>query len=218
MKSGSGLASHARPGKIERLVVATGNPGKLGEIRELLGPYVKEIISSDDLGLPEPEETGETFMENALIKAAAAARASGHAALADDSGLCVSALGGRPGVRSARWAGPGKDFKAAMNRVNDELGDAKDRSAYFACALALVWPGGMAKVVEGRCPGSLVWPPRGEGGFGYDPVFMPEGSGLTFGEMSGPEKHALSHRGKALRALVEECFTGGGIENEGNGT
>jgi XTP/dITP diphosphohydrolase len=188
------------------LVLATHNPGKLKEFRDLLGPYVEKIVSAGELGLPEPEETGKTFLENALIKSTAAVRASGHAALADDGGLCVTALGGRPGVQSARWAGPDRDFNVAMRRIHDELDTAPDRSAYFMCVLALVWPDGRAKVVEGRCDGVIVWPPRGSKGLGYDSVFVPDGHERTFAEMDAKEKHLLSHRGKASKVLVEKFF------------
>lgn len=187
----------------DRLIIATHNAGKLREFQALLGPYVKEIVSSGQLGLPEPEETGMTFEENALIKARAAAKESGCVVLADDSGLCVNALGGQPGLHSARWGGRNKDFVVAMKRIHDELGDAKDRSAYFMCVLVMVWPDGREVVIEGRCDGHIAWPPRGDKGHGYDPVFVPEGYDRTFAEMDDGEKNALSHRGKALRKLVE---------------
>lgn len=190
------------------LVIATHNPGKLQEFRELLGTRVPEIVPAGELNLPEPEETGDTFLENAIIKARAAAKASGHVALADDSGLCVTALGGKPGLHSARWAGPDKDFNAAMKRIHDELGASPGRSAYFVCVLALIWPDGHAGIIEERCNGTIVWPPRGNKGHGYDPVFMPDGHDRTFAEMDAAEKHALSHRGKALRALAERYFSG----------
>ena len=190
----------------DKLVIATHNAGKLREFQALLAPYVKEIVLAAQLGLPEPEETGATFAENALLKARAAATAFGCMALADDSGLCVTALGGKPGLYSARWAGPEKDFAKAMQRIQDELGTSVDRSAYFLCVLALAWPDGHAEIIEGRCDGTMVWPPRGEKGLGYDPVFVPEGYDRTFAEMNAEEKHTLSHRGKASRALVEKCF------------
>jgi XTP/dITP diphosphohydrolase len=190
----------------DRLVIATHNKGKLREFGSLLGFYVKDIVSAGDLGLPEPEETGTTFTENAILKARAAAKASGSFALADDSGLCVAALGGAPGIYSARWAGPNKDFSIAMRRVNDELNVAKDRSAYFICALALVWPDKHVEIVEGRVDGEIIWPPRGEGGMGYDPVFVPAGHHHTFAEMPAEEKDALSHRGKAVRELIQKYF------------
>lgn len=191
---------------MDRLVIATHNKGKLGEFQDMLGPYVKDIVSAGQLQLPEPEETGTTFEENALAKARTAAEAAGFAALADDGGLCVNALGDMPGLYSARWAGPERDFARAVQRIRDELGANKDTSAYFVCKLALVAPDGKTTVVEGRCDGRLIWEPHGAGGHGYDPWFVPDGFERTFGEMSAEEKHALSHRGKALRALIEACF------------
>ena len=188
------------------LIIATHNQGKFGEFQELLEPYVKEIVSAEQAGVPEPEETGETFAENALLKAKASAKASGRAALADDSGLCVTALDGKPGLHSARWAGLDRDFKLAMKSVHDALGGASDRSAYFTCVLALAWPDGHAETVEGRCDGTIVWPPRGDQGHGYDPIFMPLGHNRTFAEMSAVEKQALSHRGIASRELVVKLF------------
>jgi len=214
----------------QKLVIATHNAGKLREFQELLGPYVREIVSSAFLGLPEPEETGATFAENALIKARAAAKASGFIALADDSGLCVNALGGQPGLHSARWSGPNKDYALAMRRLHNELNkvdpmnhpplaggsklrsnfgegsNSPDKSAHFTCVLALAWPDGHTEIIEGRCEGTIIWPPRGTKGLGYDPVFVPEGHMRTFAEMESEEKHALSHRGKALRKLVETYF------------
>lgn len=192
-----------------RLVIASHNSGKVREIRDLLGPLGAEVVSSAEFGLDEPEETGETFVENALLKARAAARASGLPALADDSGLAVTALDGRPGIHSARWAGPDKDFPAAMQRIEDALAGQPDRSARFVCALALAWPDGHAETFEGIVTGQLVWPPRGPHGFGYDPVFVPDGHPLTFGEMPPAAKHQLSHRARAFERLVEECFTRG---------
>jgi len=189
-----------------RLVLASHNPGKLHEIAELLAPYGTEVTSAGALGLPEPEETGETFAENALIKARASAEGSGLPALADDSGLCVVALGGDPGVRSARWAGPEKDFALAMRKVEEALGSVEDRRAYFVCALALAWPDGREQVFEGRVDGTLVFPPRGSRGFGYDPIFLPEGEDLAFGEMEPAAKHAMSHRARAFALLVAEVF------------
>lgn len=189
----------------DRLVIATHNPGKLREIAELLGQWVPTLRSAGELGLPEPEETGDSFVANAELKARAAA-AAGHIALADDSGLVVPALGGDPGIHSARWAGPGKDFAAAMRRVEDGLAGKDDRSAYFVCALSLAWPDGHVETVEGRCTGSLAWPPRGDKGFGYDPIFVPDGFDITFGEMDPAAKHAMSHRADAFRQLVERCF------------
>lgn len=184
-----------------RLVLASHNPGKLREIAELVEPYGLEVVSAGELGLPEPEETGKTFAENARLKAVAAAIGAQVPALADDSGLAVSALGGAPGIYSARWAGPKKDFRAAMQRVEEELGDSEDRSAQFVCALCLAWPDGQSEVFEGRVDGTLVFPPRGELGFGYDPVFRPEGHDITFGEMDPDRKHAISHRARAFAQL-----------------
>jgi XTP/dITP diphosphohydrolase len=186
----------------DRLVIATHNQGKLGEFADMLSLYVREIISAGSLGLPEPTETGTTFAENALLKANAAAKASGIVALADDSGLCVNALGGQPGIYSARWAGPGKDFNFAMKKIHEELGDKTDRSAYFTCVLALAWPNGHHELIEGRIDGHLVWPPRGDHGHGYDPVFVPNGHSRTFAEMAPEEKHAISHRGIAVHKLT----------------
>ena len=190
----------------ERLVIATHNKGKLREFAGLLGFHVKSIVSSGDLGLKEPEETGKTFIENARLKAKAAAKAANNVALADDSGLSVTALDNAPGIYSARWAGPGKDFAMAMRRVNEELGDAKDRSAAFVCALVLAWPDGHTEMVEDRVEGTIVWPPRGEAGFGYDPIFVPAGRSQTFAEMPQEEKDSLSHRSKAVRELIRKYF------------
>ena len=189
----------------DTLVIASHNKGKVREIADLLGPYVATFTSAGELGLPEPEETGTTFIANAELKAKAAA-AAGHVALADDSGLVVPALNGDPGIYSARWAGPAKDFAMAMRKVEDGLAGSTDRSAYFVCALSLAWPDGHVETVEGRCTGTLVWPPRGEHGFGYDPIFQPDGHGITFGEMDPARKHEMSHRADAFRQLVERCF------------
>jgi XTP/dITP diphosphohydrolase len=186
----------------ESLVVASHNPGKVREIRELLRPYATEILSAADLGLPEPEETGTSFTANARLKARAAAAGSGHAALADDSGLAVAALGGRPGIHSARWAGPECDFTAAMRRVEQELADQDDRRAAFVCVLCLARPDGSDRCFEGRVEGRLVWPPRGDKGFGYDPMFVLDGYDITFGEMDPAEKHRISHRALAFRKMV----------------
>ena len=190
----------------DKLVLASHNPAKLREIRALLEPFGKQVVSAADLGLPEPEETGQSFAENAEIKARAAADASGLPALADDSGLAVVALGGAPGIHSARWAGSEKDFGAAMRRVHEALADDMDRSADFVCDLALAWPDGEVVHVEGRVRGWIVWPPRGEAGFGYDPVFVPEGYDQTFGEMAAAEKQTISHRAQAFRRLVERVL------------
>lgn len=201
-----------------RVVIATHNPGKLSEMRDLLGPFGIEAVSAGALGLAEPEETGTMFAENAAIKAHAAARVAGLPALADDSGLCVAALDGAPGLFSARWAGPAKDFSAAMARIECEVARrGRDRSAYFVSALVVAWPDGHEALFEGRVHGALVWPPRGSEGFGYDPMFRPEGHDLTFGEMSADGKHGidwsaaepspLSHRARAFLALSRACLT-----------
>lgn len=192
-----------------RLVIASHNAGKVREIGELLAPSGVEVVSAGALGLPEPEETGETFIENAVLKAEAAARAAKLPALADDSGLAVHALGGRPGIHSARWAGPERDFKAAMARLEEALAGEADRTAHFACALALAWPDGHVETVEGTVHGRLVWPPRGGNGFGYDPMFVADGRDQTFGEMEPAAKHAISHRADAFRKLVAICFDNG---------
>lgn len=186
-----------------RLLAATHNTGKVAELKALFAPYGFEVVSALELGLPEPEETEVTFAGNALLKARAAARASGLPALSDDSGLAVTALAGAPGIYSARWAGEPRDFYRAMERVESELqsSGSKDRSAKFVCALAVVWPDGQEAVFEGEVHGTLVWPPRGERGFGYDPVFVADGEILTFGEMDSDRKHAMSHRAKAVEKL-----------------
>jgi XTP/dITP diphosphohydrolase len=195
-----------------RLVLASHNPGKLAELEALLAPHGVAISSSRELGLPEPAETGRTFTDNARLKAHAAARASGLPALADDSGLEVRGLGGAPGVHSARWAGPERDFAKAMAQVRDELsvrfgGFARaDRRAAFVAVLCLAWPDGHEELAEGRVEGELVDPPRGSRGFGYDPMFVPEGHSQTFGEMTPADKHQLSHRARALRRLAAMCF------------
>jgi XTP/dITP diphosphohydrolase len=181
-----------------RLVIATHNKGKVAEIGELLKPFAWDCVSAGELGLPEPEETGDTFAANAILKAEAAANASGLPALADDSGLCVNALNGAPGIYSARWAGPEKDFNLAMRKVEEKLGDAEDRGAYFVCVLALAAPGQKTEIFEGRVYGTLTFPPRGGNGFGYDPVFIPDGGKETFGEMEPNAKHAISHRARAF--------------------
>jgi XTP/dITP diphosphohydrolase len=195
-----------------RLVLATHNQGKVREFGTLLGPLCIEVIASGTLGLAEPVEDGDSFAANARIKAHAAAAASGLPALADDSGLAVRGLEGRPGVHSARWAGPGNDFRPAMARVRDELVrrfgsfEAADRASAFIAVLCLAWPDGHEELAEGRVEGQVVDPPRGEGGFGYDPLFQPDGHSQTFGEMPPAEKHALSHRGRAVRCLLAACF------------
>ena len=199
-----------------RLVIATHNAGKLREIGALLAPYGLECVAAGDLGLPEPAETGTTFAENALIKARAAASASGLPALADDSGLCVAALGGRPGVYSADWAerqwfegDAGRDWFLAMGKVEgllSALGPGADRSAHFTCVLALAFPDGAELTYEGQVHGAFCWPPRGDRGFGYDPVFVPQGHDQTFGEMDPAAKHAISHRAAAFARLVAGQF------------
>ena len=188
------------------LVVASHNPGKLREIVELLQPFAVNAESAAALGLPEPEETGTTFEANAELKALAAARASGKPALADDSGLVVPALGGDPGIYSARWAGPDRDFARAMQRVEAGLAGGRDRRAHFVAALTLAWPDGHRETFRGEVHGSLVWPPRGDRGFGYDPMFVAEGKRETFGEMDPAAKHAISHRAVAFDKLVRACF------------
>jgi XTP/dITP diphosphohydrolase len=190
-----------------RLVIASHNPGKVEEIAALLEPFGVEAVSAGSLGVPEPEETGDSFEANAALKAHAAAAASGLPALADDSGLVVPALGGAPGIYSARWAGPSKDFAAAMARVEHELGD-QDRSATFVAVLALAWPDGHLEAFRGEVSGRLVWPPRGERGFGYDPMFVPNGGSLTFGEMAPANKHKITHRARAFAKLAAACFAG----------
>ena len=214
---------YLEPGK---LVIASHNQGKVREIRDLLGPYGIEPVSAAELDLPEPDEIGTTFVDNADLKARQAADLSGLPALADDSGLCVEALDNRPGIYSARWAivegsvAPeadageiqgNRDFNLAMQRVHDELeklGPDVNRNAHFVCALALVWPDGRSEWFEGRVDGVLVWPPRGENGHGYDPIFQPEGYDVTFGEMDQAEKHRISHRGDAFRKLVAALMPG----------
>ena len=202
------------------LVIASHNEGKVREIRDLLGPHGIEPVSAAELDLPEPDEIGTTFIDNADLKARAAADLAGMPALADDSGLCVEALGDRPGIFSARWAlgearitpdaGPGelsgdRDFGRAMQRIEDELtalGPDASRNAHFICALAVCWPDGHSEWFEGRVDGTLTWPPRGTWGFGYDPIFVPAGGGMTFGEMEPAAKHRISHRADAFRKLV----------------
>src|SRR5271170_5837535 len=191
-----------------KLVIASHNPGKLVEITALLVPYGIETLGAGALGLAEPEETGSTFEANAALKAHAASEATGLPALADDSGLVVPALGGMPGIYSARWAGPAKDFSPAMQRVRHELG-GRDRTASFVAVLALARPGAATALYRGEVAGHLVWPPRGRRGFGYDPIFVPAGGTLTFGEMEPAAKHKISHRARAFAKLVAACFGGG---------
>ena len=201
-----------------KLVIATHNPGKLTEMRELLAPYGIKAVSAGELSLGEPEETGTTFEANARIKAVAAAKAAKLPAFADDSGLVVDALDGAPGIYSARWAGPTKDFNEAMARIERLLQERAarapaERTAHFVSALCVAWPDDHLEEVEARADGTLVWPPRGSAGFGYDPMFMPDGFDRTFGEMTGIEKHGLpplglglSHRAKAFVKLAEICL------------
>ncbi|QSR21028.1 non-canonical purine NTP pyrophosphatase, RdgB/HAM1 family [Hyphomonas sp. KY3] len=186
-----------------RLVAATHNKGKVSELTDLFAPLGFEVVSAIELDLPEPEETEATFAGNAILKARAAAEATGAPALSDDSGLSVTALGGAPGIYSARWAGEPRDFGKAMEKVQRELDDigATNRSAKFVCALAIVWPDGHAEVFEGEVHGELTWPPRGNKGFGYDSVFVAEGESITFGEMEPALKHAMSHRARAVEKL-----------------
>ncbi|WP_373492151.1 RdgB/HAM1 family non-canonical purine NTP pyrophosphatase [Parasphingorhabdus sp.] len=199
-----------------RLIIASHNLGKVREIRALLEPYGIEPVSAGDLGLPEPDETGATFAENALLKARASAVGADCVALADDSGLCVAALDGKPGVYTADWAErqwfegePGRDWYMAMGKVEGllaEQGPDVDRSAYFVATLALAWPDGHSEVFEGRVQGNLVWPPRGTLGFGYDPVFQPIGMEQSFAELDPAQKQAMSHRAEAFRKLVASCL------------
>ncbi|QDL99696.1 RdgB/HAM1 family non-canonical purine NTP pyrophosphatase [Rhodopseudomonas palustris] len=203
-----------------KLMIATHNPGKLAEMRELLAPYGIEAISAGELGLAEPDETGDSFQANARIKAEAAARAAQLPAFADDSGLAVDALGGAPGIYSARWAGETKDFGAAMAQIERLLQERgatapERRTAHFVSALCVAWPDGHVEEVEAHAGGTLVWPPRGTAGFGYDPIFLPDGHDRTFGEMTSVEKHGLpplglglSHRAKAFVKLAEICLAG----------
>jgi XTP/dITP diphosphohydrolase len=201
-----------------RLVIATHNPGKLAEMRELLAPYGIAAGSVAELKLAEPDESGTTFRDNARIKAQAAAKATGLPAFADDSGLVVDALGGEPGIHSARWAGPDKNFRRAMEMIEENLQERgantpARRKAHFVSALCVAWPDGHMEEFEARVDGRLVWPPRGDKGFGYDPMFLPDGHERTFGEMSSEEKHGLpprgkglSHRARAFLELAEACL------------
>jgi XTP/dITP diphosphohydrolase len=200
------------------VVIATHNPGKLAELRELLAPYGIAAQSAGELGLSEPKETGKTFAANAALKAMAAAKATDRPAFADDSGLVVDALGGEPGIHSARWAGPDKDFRFAMNRIQTLLiergaRNAEQRRAHFIAALCLAWPDGHVEQFEGRVDGVAAWPPRGDQGFGYDPLFLPDGFDRTFGQMNADEKHGLppkgqglSHRARAFMKLADACL------------
>jgi XTP/dITP diphosphohydrolase len=212
---GRSVAHHRRiTGK---LVIATHNPGKLAEMRDLIAPYGIDVVSAGDLGLAEPDETGTSFRDNARIKAVAAAQASRLPAFADDSGLAVDALDGAPGIHSARWAGASKDFAGAMQTIEDKLqaSGITNRRAHFVSALCVAWPDGHMEDFKARVHGTLVWPPRGTKGFGYDPMFLPDGYDRTFGEMPSEEKHGLpprgkglSHRARAFVMLAEACLDG----------
>ena len=190
----------------KQLIIASHNPGKVREIDDLLRPFGITVRSAGELYLEEPEETGDTFVANAILKAEAAANATQLPALADDSGLAVDALSGDPGIYSARWAGPEKDFAVAMEKIESLLTPESARTAQFVCALALAWPDGHVETFEGLVKGDLVWPPRGSAGFGYDPMFLPDGRAETFGEMDQTEKHTISHRADAFGKLVAACF------------
>ena len=197
-----------------KLIVASHNKGKLVEIADLLSRFAVETVGADALGLPEPEETGDTFIANAELKALAAATKAGLPALSDDSGLAVDALDGAPGIYSARWAetANGRDFDFAMHKIEMALHQKGDvpRAARFICALTLAWPDGHVESFEGKVEGTLVWPMRGKNGFGYDPIFLPLGGDMTFGEMEPAAKHAMSHRADAFTQLVDACFVGQG--------
>jgi XTP/dITP diphosphohydrolase len=193
----------------DELVVATHNHGKLRELRELFGHRVKKLSAASDYGIEAPAETGTTFLENALIKAQTVAQATGKPALADDSGICIDALGGAPGVYSADWAeeeGKPRDFYKAMQRVHDEMGGNANKKAHFVSCLVLAWPDGHYEAVEGHAHGTVTWPPRGDKGFGYDPVFVPDGDNRTYGEMSADEKNTTNHRAVSFKKLLAKCF------------
>ena len=194
-----------RPG---RLIIASHNDGKIIEINDLVRPHGIEAVAAKELGLTDPEETGKTFAENAAIKALAAATATDQPALSDDSGLAVSALGGAPGIYSARWAGPNRDFKAAMKKIEDAVNEAEsdDMTARFVCALCVAWPDNHIEIFEGQVEGWLTFPPKGERGFGYDPIFTPRGFDITFGEMDPEKKHSISHRAAAFAKLKKACL------------
>ena len=190
----------------KEIVLATHNKGKISEFSLMMKPFGLGVISASDLDLPEPEETGKTFEENAILKAKAGALASGKVVLADDSGLSVNAIDGKPGIYSARWAGEQKDFDMAMSKVNEELGNNADRRAAFIAVIAVAWPDGQVETFEGRVEGEIVWPPRGNGGFGYDPIFQPAKEERTFGQMSPEEKKSMSHRGNAFKKMIDSLF------------
>lgn len=209
MAGASGEEDVARLARGDRIVIATHNPGKLREMTALLAPYGIATVGAGELGLPEPQETEETFLGNARIKALAAARAAGLPALADDSGFSVAALGGAPGVRTADWAmrpDGTRDYAAAMRKVMEAAAEFEDRTAWFTCALVLAWPDGRIRGFEGHVMGRWVWPPRGLHGFGFDPMFVPDGHEETFGEMDPAEKHRISHRARAFALLAAACL------------
>lgn len=198
-----------RPNRLNRgdtLVLATHNKGKIAEFAALLGGYGIHVRSAGDLSLPEPEETADSFAGNAAIKAVAAAKAANLPALADDSGFCVSALGGAPGIFSARWAGPDKDYPDAMRRIHEQIGDSPDRGAWFISVLCLAWPDGQTETFEGRIDGHVVWPPHGTNGHGYDPIFAPGDGARTFADMTDTQKNAISHRGLAFALFRVACL------------
>ena len=192
----------------EKIIIASHNEGKVSEIKDLLKNYNLNIISSSELGIDEPEENGSSFEENALIKSSTTSKLSKTISISDDSGLCVNSLNGDPGIYSARWAGPNKDFLYAANKINKSLieKESKDLSAYFICVLAVSWPDGDYKTFKGRVDGTLTFPPRGNNGFGYDPIFIPKGYESTFGEMEPKYKHSISHRNKAFELLSKELL------------
>ena len=192
----------------EKIIIASHNEGKVSEIKDLLKNYNLNIISSSELGIDEPEENGSSFEENALIKSSTTSKLSKTVSISDDSGLCVNSLNGDPGIYSARWAGPNKDFLYAANKINKSLieKESKDLSAYFICVLAVSWPDGDYKTFKGRVDGTLTFPPRGNNGFGYDPIFIPKGHESTFGEMEPKYKHSISHRNKAFELLSKELL------------
>lgn len=199
----------ARKLNSDELVIASHNSGKIVEIGDLMRPFGVKVVSAKALGLQDPEETETTFAGNAAIKARAAAHDSGKPALADDSGLCIDALGGAPGIYSARWAGEPRDFNAAMKKIETALAETggEDLNAHFVCALCLAWPDGHEEIFEGAIHGTLTFPGRGDLGFGYDPIFVPVGDSRTFAEIEPEEKHAISHRARAFRRLVEQCLS-----------
>ena len=191
----------------KKIVLATHNIGKVKEMQAMLDPFGVTVLSADDLKLSEPEENGKTFIENAKIKALCAAKEANMPALADDSGLCVHALNNRPGIYSARYNEPKKNgFMYAMEKLNEELSDQKDRSAHFSCAIVIAWPDGQTEEFEGKVNGTLCWPPKGEKGFGYDPMFVPDGYQLSFAELPAEEKNKISHRARALKLFTDHCL------------